>query len=169
MAGKPESLGWEPYFDIFIIGEMPGIRQQEIPRHRVRSDWTICSYLPILRNMRRKPGRLVPLELSILAAALQLKAAGTPSFHGFLIARELRDREQARLLTAHGTLYRALNRLQDLGYLDSVWEDPDTAAAAGRPRRRLYEVTATGRAALVDEQGVAQTTMPLRPSGATAP
>ena len=131
--------------------------------------WTIRSYLPILAGMRRKSGRLVPLELSILAAAIELHASGTPSFYGFLMARELRDREEARLLTAHGTLYRALNRLQELGYVESAWEDPDVAAAASRPRRRLYEVTAPGRTAFADEQRAPQTTTPLWASGATAP
>jgi|SRR5688572_8655002 hypothetical protein len=119
-------------------------------------------------SMRRKPGRLVPLELSILATGIDLYASGTPSFHGFLIARALRDREQARLLTAHGTLYRALNRLQELGYLTSEWEDADTATAVGRPRRRLYTVTATGRATFAAEQSLVQTMTPLRPRGASA-
>jgi DNA-binding PadR family transcriptional regulator len=119
--------------------------------------------------MRRKPGRLLPLEVSILSTGIELHAAGTPSFHGFLIARELKDRERARLLTAHGTLYRALNRLQELGYLKSEWEDLETAAASSRPRRRLYTVTATGRAALIEEHRLAQPIAALRPSGATAP
>ena len=47
-----------------------------------------------------------------------------------------------RSLTAHGTLYKALARLEDLGLLTSRWED--VAATEGRPRRRLYELTGHG-------------------------
>lgn len=106
--------------------------------------------------MRRKKGAILPLEAAILAAAVELSAAGLPRFHGFLLAKHLRDVEGAKLLTAHGTLYKALGRMEKAGLLVSVWEDPDVAAEEGRPRRRLYEITASGRAALVqvaDESG----------------
>jgi PadR family transcriptional regulator PadR len=99
--------------------------------------------------MRRKAGSLVPLELSILETGIELVVRGAPYFHGFLIAREIKDREDARLLTAHGTLYKALDRMAKAGLLESQWEDPVAAAGAGRPRRRLYRVTAAGEAALV--------------------
>jgi DNA-binding PadR family transcriptional regulator len=69
-------------------------------------------------------------------------------FHGFLLAKTIKDQQEARLLTAHGTLYKALDRLQAAGLLDSRWEDPLAAAAANRPRRRLYHLTAVGEAAL---------------------
>lgn len=74
---------------------------------------------------------------------------GAPYFHGFLIAKEIKEREDARLLTAHGTLYKALDRMQKAGLLESDWEDPVAAAREGRPRRRFYRVTAAGEAALV--------------------
>jgi DNA-binding PadR family transcriptional regulator len=98
--------------------------------------------------MRRKAGSLLPLELSILEAALDLRLRGLNLFHGFLIAREVKERQDARLLTAHGTLYKALERLQRSGFLESEWEDPLVAAQEGRPRRRLYWLTAAGEAAL---------------------
>lgn len=107
------------------------------------------SYLPIIAAMRRKPGSLLPIELAILEAAIRLRMEGAARFHGFLIAKEIKERQEARLLTAHGTLYKALDRLQRLGMLESQWEDPIVAAQADRPRRRLYWVTAAGEAALV--------------------
>jgi PadR family transcriptional regulator PadR len=97
--------------------------------------------------MRRKTGTLLPLELGILGAALDLRRAGTDAFHGYAIARELRDREEARRLTAHGTLYRALDRLETAGLLESSLEEAEIAAGEGRPRRRLYRVTAEGETA----------------------
>ncbi len=98
--------------------------------------------------MRRKADTLLPLEASILDAGLQLRLGGTPEFHGFRIATAIKDQQDARLLTAHGTLYKALDRMEQAGLLASRWEDPLVAAAANRPRRRLYQVTVVGEAAL---------------------
>jgi DNA-binding PadR family transcriptional regulator len=98
--------------------------------------------------MKRKPGTLLDLEIQILAAGLAARDRGEPCFHGFQIAKEIRDAAGARSLTAQGTLYKALERLERAGLLTSVWEDPVAAADEGRPRRRLYEVTAAGATAL---------------------
>jgi len=98
--------------------------------------------------MRRKPGTLLPLEVDILHAGLQLRRGGAPRFHGFQLAMQLADHPRPRTLTAHGTLYKALQRLEEAGLLASQWEDPQVAAAEGRPRRRLYELTGAGERAL---------------------
>ena len=100
--------------------------------------------------MRRKAGQLIPIERAILAAAMQLRTQGVEQFHGFRIAREIKDREGARLLTAHGTLYRALARLETQGFLQSTWEDPMIAAEESRPRRRLYKLTGAPTVVLGD-------------------
>lgn len=97
---------------------------------------------------RRRTGDLLPIEIGILAAGVAAIAAGEPDFHGFQVATALRDADSARRLTAHGTLYKALARLESRGLLLSRWEDPDIAVAAGRPRRRLYQVTGEGELAL---------------------
>jgi PadR family transcriptional regulator PadR len=98
--------------------------------------------------MRRKPGALLPLEVAILRTALTLGAGDEGEFHGYQIASQLRDGGESRTLTAHGTLYKALTRMRKAGLLSDRWEDPATAAAEERPRRRLYLVTAQGVAAL---------------------
>jgi PadR family transcriptional regulator, regulatory protein PadR len=99
--------------------------------------------------MRRKPGTLLLLEVDILDAGLALRGDETPSFHGFQLAKAIADRADTRAaLTGHGTLYKALSRMEAAGLLTSTWEDPDLAAADGRPRRRLYEVTGAGERAL---------------------
>jgi DNA-binding PadR family transcriptional regulator len=54
----------------------------------------------------------------------------------------MRDQSGSRSLTSHGTLYKALGRLEELGLLTSRWED--AAAVEGRPRRRLYALTGEG-------------------------
>ena len=90
----------------------------------------------------RKPGTLLPIEAEILTTAAALRRAGQEAFHGFGLAQAMREQRGSRSLTAHGTLYKALGRLEDLGLLSSSWED--AAAAEGRPRRRLYELTGLG-------------------------
>ena len=90
---------------------------------------------------RRKPGTLLPLETEILEVALTLRAE-QDTFHGFGLAQTMREQTGSRSLTGHGTLYKALGRLEAFGLLASHWED--AAAAKGRPRRRLYELTGQG-------------------------
>jgi PadR family transcriptional regulator PadR len=100
--------------------------------------------------VRRKAGILIPIEAEILEAALRLRRTGEERFHGFLIAKLLGQGDGSGALTAHGTLYKALGRLEAAGLLTSDWEAPELASAAGRPRRRLYEITgATERALAV--------------------
>lgn len=94
--------------------------------------------------MRRKPGTLVPLEQALCAAAAALRRRGVESFHGYLLAKEVKARSDARRLTAYGTLYRALARLERMGLMTRNWEDPQIAADEGRPRRRLYSLTDAG-------------------------
>jgi len=100
---------------------------------------------------RRKPGTLLPLETEILEAALSILSSEQATFHGFGLAQTMREQTGSRSLTGHGTLYKALSRLEERGLLTSRWED--AAAAEGRPRRRLYELTRQG--AHVAEQAVA--------------
>ena len=89
----------------------------------------------------------MPLEIAICEAARDLRARGEDAFHGYELAKALRRAADARLLTAHGTLYRALGRLEQMGILESRWEDPDVPARENRPGRRLYTLTAAGEAA----------------------
>lgn len=100
--------------------------------------------------MRRKPGSLIPIEVSILDALFELRQQGTGCTHGFALAKTIQQREAARRLTGHGTLYKALDRLTTAGHLASRWEDPLVAAHEGRPRRRFYELTVSGEAALLE-------------------
>jgi DNA-binding PadR family transcriptional regulator len=97
--------------------------------------------------MRRRANTLVPLEVAILEGSVEFVRSGEGEFHGYAMARALRDEAGARQLTGHGTLYRALERLEKLGFLASRWEDPAVAAWEQRPLRRLYHITATGQQA----------------------
>ena len=114
---------------------------------------------------RRKPGTLLPLETEILDVALSMQRSGHAPFHGFGLAHAMREQSASRSLTAHGTLYKALGRLEEFGLLSSRWEA--AAAAEGRPRRRLYELT--GQGARVAEQALADEAPGLPPRVAPEP
>jgi DNA-binding PadR family transcriptional regulator len=108
--------------------------------------------------MRRKTGSLVPLEVAILDALIELRRHGQPEAHGFLIASELRSIGDDRRLTAYGTLYKALDRLGESGAIDRRWEDPEIAASEGRPRRRYHRITLAGEAARAAADPIARRT-----------
>jgi trans-2,3-dihydro-3-hydroxyanthranilate isomerase len=119
--------------------------------------------------MRRRAGELVPLEAEILTAALALRRNGEDRFHGFQLAKLLAEADGARTLTAHGTLYKALGRLEAAGMLASVWEEPDDAAAEGRPRRRLYAVTGSAERAVATSRAGQRTGVARAPRAGLEP
>lgn len=106
--------------------------------------------------MRRRPGTLLDLEAAILEVLVESARDGH-DLHGFAVAKSLADRNGAKRLTAHGTLYKALGRLDEGGLVESRWEDPAVAEAEGRPRRRLYRITSEGRVALSRHEALAST------------
>lgn len=128
----------------------------------------IRGYLPKLAAMVfRKAGTLLPLEQAILEVGVRRGAKG---MYGFSLAQELADAEGETTLVAHGTLYKALDRMRKAGLLEARWEDADTAAEAGRPRRRFYTVTGLGATALAAAAQTApgSASHRRRPGGATA-
>jgi PadR family transcriptional regulator len=51
-----------------------------------------------------------------------------------------------------GTVYPALERLEDLGYVRSHWEAEAVARREARPARRYFELTRSGRQALAEAE-----------------
>jgi PadR family transcriptional regulator PadR len=119
--------------------------------------------------VRRKQGSLVPLELAICTAAARLRDRGEDEFHGYEMAKTLGDAADAKLLTAYGTLYRALGRLEKMGLLQSRWEDPQVPARENRPGRRLYTLTALGEAAAAEPRQAVSAKSPKRARRRLAP
>lgn len=113
---------------------------------------------------RRRADVLLPLEERVLEIGLQQAGAGAAEIHGFALARRLEDGQRA--LTAHGTLYKVLERLEDRGLLTSRWES-DEEYEGGRPRRRLYRVTADAATALATSRALTRPAPALRPGIAT--
>jgi PadR family transcriptional regulator PadR len=104
--------------------------------------------------MRRKQGTLLPIELAILDVCASRSLNGDPECHGFLIASLVKGTQNTKLLTAYGTLYRALSRLEKAGFLTSRWEDISSLAGESRPRRRLYRITDAGSEALANIRNI---------------
>jgi PadR family transcriptional regulator PadR len=68
-----------------------------------------------------------------------------------------------------GTVYPALRRLEESGYLESKWENPRVAQAEPRPRRKYYELTRAGQEALDDairRYRLLEQTQPIRKADA---
>jgi len=75
-----------------------------------------------------------------LPTALMLSAIAEGARYGF-------DIMDATGLPS-GTVYPALRRLESRDCLRSRWEAAGVALSAGRPRRRVYEITKAGDALL---------------------
>jgi len=63
--------------------------------------------------------------------------------HGYELIRKLRERSQGVLQLGEGTLYPLLYKLEAKGAIEGAWE-----TSTGERRRRVYRVTARGRAHL---------------------
>jgi PadR family transcriptional regulator, regulatory protein PadR len=113
--------------------------------------------------VRRKLGALVPLETAICAAAAQWATSGIDEFHGYQLAKELANDSGRRLFAGYGTLYRALGRLETMGFLSSRREDPAIAAQENRPGRHFYSLTAAGQRAAAEAQRMTKPAVRRRP------
>lgn len=120
-------------------------------------------YICTLSSVRRKPDTLIPLEAAICEAAIELQRRGISEFHGYLLAKFIKDIDEARRFAGQGTLYRALDRLHRRGYVASSWEPPEAANAESRPARRLYSLTPAGRAACIAHRRELDVRPALRP------
>ncbi|MFF9066008.1 PadR family transcriptional regulator [Streptomyces sp. NPDC014891] len=86
-------------------------------------------------------GHLDGLLLSVLESG---------PLHGYAVITAVQERSNGVLELRKGTIYPALNKLERLGLLRSVWE------ADGERRRRCYELTDAGRRSLAEERSVWQ-------------
>lgn len=70
--------------------------------------------------------------------------------HGYAILKEAAELSGGRVALSTGTLYGALKRLLEQGWIAEAPE-ANGAAAAGGPPRRAYSLTERGRRALAAE------------------
>ena len=77
---------------------------------------------------------------------LILKIVALGPLHGYAIAQRLQQISRDVVQVQQGTLYPALHRLENRGYLDADWKQTDTGREA-----KFYRLTARGRAHLTSE------------------
>jgi PadR family transcriptional regulator PadR len=70
-----------------------------------------------------------------------------PRLHGYAIMSAIRDMSGEVLRAEEGSLYPALHRMEEAGWIRAEWITKDT----GR-RARLYELTAAGKKQLAAEE-----------------
>ena len=68
--------------------------------------------------------------------------------HGQAIARTIQQRSGDTLLVDHGSLYPALQRLEDPGWIKGSW-----GTSENNRRARFYTLTTSGRKQFVTEAG----------------
>ena len=77
---------------------------------------------------------------------LILKALSLEAMHGWAITQRLEQLSRDALRVGQGSLYPALQRLEEKGWIESEWR-----ATEQNRRARYYELTTAGRRALGDE------------------
>ena len=77
---------------------------------------------------------------------LILKALGAGPIHGWGIGERIRTLSNDRFNVGQGSLYPALYRFEQRGWVNSLWRQTHNNRIA-----RYYELTADGRRALDDE------------------
>jgi PadR family transcriptional regulator PadR len=88
-------------------------------------------------------------RLALLQGTLDLLILRTLVFgpqHGQGIARAIQQESDDAFLVEHSSLYPALQRLEDRGWIRAEW-----GTSANNRRARFYELTRTGRKQLVTE------------------
>jgi len=69
--------------------------------------------------------------------------------HGYSIMQEVRERTAGAVNLSPSTLYSAIKRLLEEGYIEELEERPDSAN--DDERRRYYRLTRSGRRAAIEE------------------
>jgi PadR family transcriptional regulator PadR len=77
---------------------------------------------------------------------LVLKVVALGPNHGYAIAQRLRQISKEFFTVHQGSLYPALHRLEDRGWLSAEWRDTDTGREA-----KFYALTSKGRKRLETE------------------
>src|ERR1041384_7935693 len=80
---------------------------------------------------------------------LILRILSLGSHHGQGVARAIQARSGDTLIVDHGSLYPALQRLEDKGWITSDW-----GMSENNRRARFYELTAAGRKQRSEERRV---------------
>jgi PadR family transcriptional regulator PadR len=93
------------------------------------------------------PPKLDLLQGTLDMLVLQTLASMGPQ-HGYGIARRIEQQSGDEVLLNEGTIYAALVRLQQRGWISGVWGSSDN-----NRRAKYYSLTRAGRKRLTEETG----------------
>lgn len=127
-------------------------RRQKFGRAGNRRPGPTCAPLPVdflhellLFSNMSAPDRTELLQGTLDLLVLKTLAALGP-LHGFGIARRIEQVSGDTVLLNQGTIYPALVRLEDQGWIGSEW-----GVSENNRRARFYAITAAGRKQLKEE------------------
>src|SRR4029453_1385819 len=86
------------------------------------------------------------LQGSLPLLVLKILARRGP-LHGYGIALHIEEMSDAVLRVEEGSLYPALHRMEEAGWIKARWTTP-----ASKRRARTYELTAAGRKQVAQEE-----------------
>ena len=92
--------------------------------------------------MAAKPTDLLQGTLDLLI----LKTVSLEPLHGYAIAQRIAQTSRALLQVPQGSLYPALHRLENKGWLAAAWDETSTGREA-----KFYKLTRAGRQQLEHE------------------
>jgi PadR family transcriptional regulator PadR len=101
--------------------------------------------MPVTMPKRGNP----PLQGELLQGTLDLlilKTIAPGPAHGHTIAHAIEQRSDDFLQVEHGSLYPALHRLEDRGWISSFW-----GTSENNRRARYYRLTPSGRKQLAEQ------------------
>ena len=90
-----------------------------------------------------------PIQGELLQGTLDLlilKTVAVGAAHGHTIAHAIEQRSDDVLQVEHGSLYPALHRLEDRGWISSFW-----GTSENNRRARYYRLTPAGRRQLAEQ------------------
>jgi transcriptional regulator len=93
--------------------------------------------------MANRPATLLQGTLDLLI----LKALSTGELHGLGVSRRIEQMTDGTFVVQPGSLFPALHRLEEAGWLSSAWDASDN-----NRRAKYYSLTKTGRRQLVEEK-----------------
>src|SRR4030095_16972849 len=96
--------------------------------------------------MGARPTPALPEILRGTIDLLILKALSCGPTHGYGVARWIQQATNGALAVGEGTLYPALHRLEERGWVAASW-----GASENNPRAKFYALTRRGRAQLRGE------------------
>ncbi len=91
---------------------------------------------------KSKPANLLQGTLDLLI----LKALGTGALHGLGVSRRIEQMTRGTFVVKPGSLFPALHRMEESGWLSSFWGDSEN-----NRRAKFYDLTRAGKSQLAIE------------------